>query len=150
VLSWGGLPQWCGACAVDQPICTMTEQFIPDDITRFVADKIDSVAQLEAVLLLRSDPNKEWTVTALAARLYINEAQTGELLVALCTEGLVAARQDASVYRYQPRTTELGQMLDRVAEVYAKQLVAITNLIHSKQKPRVQAFADAFRLRKDD
>ena len=150
MLSWGGLSQECGASVVDQPSCTMTEQFIPDDITRFVVDKIDSVAQLEAVLLLRSDPSKEWTVAALAARLYINEAQTSELLVALCNEGLVAAGQDASVYRYQPRTTELGQMLDRVAEVYAKQLVAITNLIHSKQKPRVQAFADAFRLRKDD
>ena len=129
----------------------MTEQFIPDDIVRFVLDKIDSVAQLEAVLLLRRDPNTVWTPGALAARLYISEGQTSELLSALSAQGLIAPNgDDPPNYRYQPRTPEFAEMLDRLAELYAKQLVAITHLIHSKQKPRVQAFADAFRLRKDD
>ena len=40
-------------------------------------------------------------------------------------------------------------MLERLAEIYAKHLVPVTNLIHSKPKPRIQEFADAFRLRKD-
>ena len=129
----------------------MAEQFIPDDVVRFVLDKIDSVAQLEAVLLLRSDPKKEWSAGALAARLYISEAQTGELLLGLRSQGLVAAGDGVpAMYRYGPATPEFSQMLDRLAAIYAKQLVAITHLIHSKQKPRVQAFADAFRFRKDD
>jgi hypothetical protein len=129
----------------------MAEQFIPDDVKRFVLDKIDSVAQLEAVLLLRGDQKKEWSVAALAARLYISEAQTTELLLGLRTQGLVGAgAQEATAYRYQPETAELAEMVDRLAEIYARQLVAITHLIHSKQKPRIQAFADAFRLRKDD
>jgi hypothetical protein len=128
----------------------MAEQFIPDDILRFVLEKIDSVAQLEGVLLLRGDPQRQWSFAELAARLYINEAQTAELLLGLSAQGLVAARGEPAMYSYQPKTPELAQMLDRLAEVYTKQLVAITNLIHSKQKPRVQAFADAFRLRKDD
>ena len=132
--------------------CTleMAEQFIPDDIGRFVLEKIDSVAQLEGVLLLRRDPQRQWSAAELAARLYISEAQTAELLMGLSAQGLVAAGRQPAMYSYQPGTPELGEMLDRLAEVYSKQLVAITNLIHSKQKPRVQAFADAFRLRKDD
>jgi hypothetical protein len=128
----------------------MAEQFIPDDIVRFVLEKIDSVAQLEAVLLLRGEPQRQWSAAELAARLYISEAQTAELLLGLSAQGLIAAEEERGVYSCRPRTPELGQMLDRLAEVYAKQLVAITNLIHSKQRPRVQAFADAFRLRKDD
>ena len=128
----------------------MAEQFIPDDVTRFVLDKIDSVAQLEAVLLLRGDQKKEWSVAALAARLYISEAQTAELLLGLRAQGLAAGAQEPTAYRYQPETAELTEMVDRLAEIYARQLVAITHLIHSKQKPRIQAFADAFRLRKDD
>jgi len=40
-------------------------------------------------------------------------------------------------------------MLERTAEAYAKHLVPVTNLIHSKPKPRIQEFADAFRFRKD-
>lgn len=128
----------------------MAEQFIADDIIRFVLEKIDSVAQLEGVLLLRGDPQRHWRAAELAARLYISEAQTVELLLSLSAQGLVAAEGEPAMYSYQPKTPELRQMVDRLAEVYAKQLVAITNLIHSKQKPRVQAFADAFRLRKDD
>ncbi|HEU4771280.1 MAG TPA: hypothetical protein VFS68_03895 [Candidatus Udaeobacter sp.] len=145
----------CGELIVRQPCflraggCIMAEHFIPDDVAHFVLEKIDSVAQLEALLLLRRDPEKEWSAAALAARLYISEEQTKELLEGLRAQGFVAAQSNSSVYRYQPVTTELHQMLDRLAEIYAKQLVPVTNLIHSKPRPRIQEFADAFRLRKD-
>lgn len=145
----------CGELIVRQPCfvraggCIMAEHFIPDDVAHFVLEKIDSVAQLEALLLLRRDPEKEWSAAALAARLYISEEQTKELLEGLRAQGFVAAQSNSSVCRYQPVTTELHQMLDRLAEIYAKQLVPVTNLIHSKPRPRIQEFADAFRLRKD-
>ena len=87
----------------------MAEQFIPDDVTRFVLDKIDSVAQLEAMLLLRGDQKKEWSVAALAARLYISEAQTAELLLGLRAQGLVAAgAQKPTAYRYHPKNLHKG------------------------------------------
>ena len=128
----------------------MIVQYIPDDIARFVIEKIDSVAQLEALLLLRGNREKEWSVQALAARLYIGEEQTAHLLLGLNTQGFVAAKPaEPQVFRYQPVSAELDQGLARVAEFYAKHLVPITNLIHSKPKPRVQEFAEAFRFRKD-
>ena len=40
-------------------------------------------------------------------------------------------------------------MIDRVAETYTRQLVDITNLIHSKTSKKAQQFADAFKWRKD-
>jgi hypothetical protein len=129
----------------------MAEPFIPDDVVRFVLDKIESVAQLEGLLLLRRDSRQEWSLEALAARLYISEGQTAELVSGLTAQGLaVETAMSPSTYRYQPKSPELAEMVDRLADIYAKQLVAMTHLIHSKQKPRVQAFADAFRLRKDD
>jgi hypothetical protein len=129
---------------------TMAEQHIPEDVARFVLDKIDSVAQLEALLLLRGDKEKEWSVETMAARLYISEEQTAHLLRGLSAQGFVAAKSaEPELYRYEPASAELHQMLGRVAEFYAKHLVPITNLIHSKPKPRIQEFAEAFRLRKD-
>lgn len=128
----------------------MTEQFIPEDVQRFVLEKIDSVAQLEALLLLRGNPEKDWGALALASRLYISEEQTAELLLALRAQGFVTVNaDDPSLYRFQPVTSELADMLERLAAIYAKHLVPVTNLIHSKPKPRIQEFADAFRLRKD-
>ena len=39
-------------------------------------------------------------------------------------------------------------MIDRLADSYAKQLIPITNMIHSKPR-RIRQFADAFKFRKD-
>ncbi|MGH7854081.1 MAG: hypothetical protein ACREP3_11615 [Candidatus Binatia bacterium] len=128
----------------------MTEHLIPEDVRRFVLDKIESVAHLEALLLFRGNQEKEWSIEALAARLYVSEEQTIELLTGLQAQGFVAAKAEKpSLYRYQPVSAELHRMLERLAEIYAKHLVPVTNLIHSKPKPRIQEFADAFRFRKD-
>jgi hypothetical protein len=128
----------------------MSDNFIPDDVAQFILDKIDSVAQMEALLLLRSDPREEWSLEALAKRLYIAESETTQVLSRLCSEGLVVTIMSEPLrYRYEPSSTEIRQMADRLADVYSKHLVPVTNLIHTKPKTRVQEFADAFRLRKD-
>ena len=128
----------------------MADSVIPEDISQFVIEKIESVAQLEALLLLRNTPDTDWSVQALAARLYISEEQTAGVLVVLRAQGFVSAdSKDPSLYRYRPNSKELKGMLDRLAEIYATHLVPVTNLIHSRPKSRIQEFADAFRLRKD-
>ena len=129
----------------------MAEDIIPDDVARFILEKIESVAQLEALLLLRNNPDMGWSVQSLAARLYISEEQTLGVLLVLRGQGFVSTDlRDPSVYRYRPSSTVLKTMLDRLADIYAKHLVPVTNLIHSKPKSRIQEFADAFRLRKDN
>ena len=128
----------------------MADRIIPEDIAQFIVEKVESVAHLEALLLLRNYPETGWSVPALAARLYISEELTTELLLALCAQGFAATdARDMSVYRYHPQSVELKTMLDRLAEIYTKHLVPVTNLIHSKPKSRIQEFAEAFRLRKD-
>jgi hypothetical protein len=128
----------------------MNHELIPHDVRQFILDKIDSVAYLEALLLLRSKRQEPWSCEAVANRLYINQKQTAELLARLHADGFVTvAEENEPVYRYQPSTTQLQHMVDSLAELYAKHLVPITNLIHSKPKTRVQEFADAFRIRKD-
>jgi hypothetical protein len=37
-------------------------------------------------------------------------------------------------------------VVDRLADAYARHLIPITNLIHDKQR-RIREFADAFRIR---
>jgi DNA-binding IclR family transcriptional regulator len=129
----------------------MNDKIIPEDIERFILEKIDSVAEMEALILLRSDAEALWSVVSLAKRLYIAEEQTAKILDHLCAEGLLTTSSDEHPgYRYQPKSLELQNSVDRVAEIYTKHLVPISNLIHSKPRARVQEFADAFRLRKDN
>jgi hypothetical protein len=126
------------------------DNLLPDDIALFIAERIDSVAELEGLLILRHDPHTKWHVNALASRLYINEGDTAELLRLLCDAGLaVKEAGDPPTYYYAPTSAELAAIVDRLANIYSKHVVPVANLIHSKPKHRVQRFADAFKFRKD-
>jgi hypothetical protein len=132
----------------------MTSGIIPDEVRQFLLRHIDSVAQLEALLLLRTEAGREWAAADVARRLYIGAQDAAPLLRQLHADGLLSAAGDAPLYRYAPASAELGALVTRLAEVYAKHLVPVTHLIHSKPqpkpKPKVQEFADAFKLRKDE
>lgn len=129
---------------------------LPDDVRRFLVTSVSSIPYLEALLLLRSQPETRWPVRQVAQRLYVSDKTAQELLAELEAAGVVEnSLPDAPQFRYQPASEELRQMLDALAEVYAHHLVEVTHLIHSKadkrdkQDKRAQKFADAFRWRKD-
>lgn len=124
----------------------MSDDPIPADLRDFILRCIDSVAHLEALLLLRASPETSWEVAAVAARLYSSTEQAGEVLAQLCDEHLLVCED--GIFRYAGQPPEHRAMIDRLAESYAKQLIPITNLIHSKPR-RIRQFADAFKFRKD-
>jgi len=129
----------------------MAEYPIPNDVRRFILESVDSIAQLEALLLLRGNPNDEWDAQKVAQRLYINEQEATSLLARLSAGGLIAFSNDKPpLYRYQPASDDLALIVERLAEIYSKHLVPVTNLVHSKPRTRVREFADAFDLRKDE
>ena len=126
-------------------------QAIPADVQHFILAAIESVAEVEALLLLRGAPEQSWSARTLALRLYIDEPQTGEIIKQLADRQLLVRDPGIEAsYRYQPRSAELREQVDRLAQVYSTHLIAVTELIHSKPKSRVQEFANAFRIRKDD
>ncbi|WP_247869707.1 hypothetical protein [Herbaspirillum sp. ST 5-3] len=122
---------------------------IPDDVKRFILVSIASVPHLEAILLLRKEKTRDWNSSQLAQRLYVSEKTADDLLSELHTAGILAEDDDSSGYRFQPQSQELVQMIDRLADIYARNLVEVTNLIHSKTSKNAQRFADAFIWRKD-
>jgi len=128
----------------------MSGQFIDEKVAQFIIENIDSIAQLEALLLLRKNQETAWNVSTVAGWLYIDETQTAELLMSLCQRGFAAQREgEPSLYQYQPSSNELREKVDQVAELYSKHLIAVTHLVHSKPKSRIQEFANAFHFRKD-
>ena len=67
----------------------MTDDVIPGDLRDFILRHIDSVAQLEALLLLRANPNEGWDIEQTAARLYVEQGEVAEALARLCADGLL-------------------------------------------------------------
>jgi hypothetical protein len=120
---------------------------IPDDVRRFIVEHIDSVPALEALLLMRRSPDRRWTAEELAAELYVESRHVAPVVAALGTRGLCGVDGTPPRYYWSPATPDLAARLQRLAEAYAAYLVAVTNIIHSKPRPSVRGFSDAFRLR---
>lgn len=122
---------------------------LPEDIRQFLLRYIDSVEQLEVLLLLRGSPTTSWSPEAVAQALYSNPTSVAYRLATLHRHELIAAAEPPSSYRYQP-TPALHEAVTRVAEMYKERRVAVITFIASKPMANVRAFSDAFRLRKKD
>jgi hypothetical protein len=129
----------------------MSSDAVTIELKEFILHKIDSVAQLEALLLCRGNPTTEWTPDLVGKRLYISREQAQEVLSRLQSDGLLEVKpEEPTRYFYHPTSTDLKRRVDYLAEIYSKHLVPVTNVIHSKSKNRIQQFADAFKLRKEE
>ena len=124
----------------------MPDDALPAELRDFLEAHIDSVAQLEALLLLRSSPGVVWDAAATAKRLYVGEQEALGVLAHLGTRGLV--RRDGNGYMFDPQSDELSSAIRLLADHYRTHLIPITNLVHAKPG-RIQEFADAFKLKKD-
>jgi hypothetical protein len=124
----------------------MVDDSIPGEVRDFILRYVDSVAYLEALLLLRRSPGEDWTVERTARRLYATEQEITDVLARLCDDGLVSVND--GIYRYDCASEEQRAAVERLAEVYTRHLIPVTNLVHAKPR-RIREFADAFKLRKD-
>jgi hypothetical protein len=123
---------------------------IPEEVQRFVVDYIDSIAELEAMLFLREHRDRSWTCALVADRIYSSEEFTAGMLLKLTEKGLLTADTTTPpLFRYGPHTHEVERLLDQLAEVYAKYLVPVTNLVHNKSRRNIQGLADAFKFKKE-
>ena len=123
----------------------MADQYISDEVRNFILKYIDSVAQIEALLLIRGNPQEMWDVPRLATRLYVSESEASDILNRLCADGLLKLHDNS--YRFEGVSPNIVALISEVQNVYARHLIPVTNIIHAKPR-RIRSFADAFRFRK--
>jgi hypothetical protein len=122
---------------------------ISERVLRFIAESVDSVPQIEALLLLWQEPDKGWSVDDIAARIYVTRETAQSILRSLQVRQLATFDNPASSYRYSAAWDTSGTLMAEVAAVYRRQLVRVTTIIHSGASSSVRAFARAFDLKKD-
>jgi len=128
----------------------MTDIEIPEAAKQFFLTGVDSIAEWEAILLLRENLAVETDAQSLARDLYIGQAETEQILVKLEARGIVKKRDgEPPVFRYSPESKDLAEIITTCAGLYRKYLIPVTRIIHSEPKLRLRAFADAFRIRKN-
>lgn len=128
---------------------TMKNIPISDEVRRFIISNIPSIPHLEALLLVRSEPDRQWSISELAKRLFINEQETQAILEYLKTVGVVkTAEENSAFYQYYTPYDDLKKLIDNLAVVYSASLIEVTNIIHSNMDHKAIKFANAFLWRK--
>lgn len=116
-----------------------------------IAEHIHSVEQLEVLLLLRSQPEREWTAAEVSQELSSHPHSVETRMLDLRARGFVASREGEQefVFRYAP-VSGLDHVVEGLARAYAIRRTSVINLIFSKPIDSVRTLADAFRLRKPE
>jgi hypothetical protein len=122
---------------------------IPARVRRFLEENIDTVPQLETLLMMHEKPDRGWLIADVASHNYINEARAAETLNALQRRGLVIAEESSPRFRFNAANEEVRALVAELALSYQRKLSAVTELIHAKPSASVKEFARAFDLKKD-
>ena len=125
----------------------MNAEPISDALHSFILQRIDSVTQLEIILLLHTRPDQAWTAQSLARELRVSPTWTAEQLALLAHQGFVARQEES--FRYRPDDPTRACIAE-LAAAYATHRIAVVNLIYSKPNRVIKSFADAFRFRRPD
>jgi hypothetical protein len=117
-------------------------------VKAFISQYIDSVAQLEILLLLHGEPDKSWTASEVAQHLRVNLTSVMDELDRLCARGLLL-QHPGRVPTWRFAGTGFIAEVQNLAQAYAERRVTVITLISSKPEDRIRVFTDAFKLRKD-
>lgn len=124
----------------------MLSENISAEVLRFLAERIDTVPHLEALLIIWQS-GRSWDAVELSARIYIPQPATQLLLQDLQRAGLLASENSA---RFGFHAAEdILQLMPQVDTAYRRNISRVSTLIHHKASSSVREFARAFDFRKD-
>jgi DNA-binding transcriptional regulator GbsR (MarR family) len=118
-----------------------------EDVLRFIADRIDTVPEIEALLLLWEQRPVALTAQELASKLFISASNSTAVISALEQRKLV--RRTGNRYAYDSAWEPHSAFMAQVASTYRDHLIRIATLIHSKAPRAVREFARAFAPKKE-
>ncbi|HEX4800812.1 MAG: hypothetical protein ACM3IG_04495 [Myxococcales bacterium] len=118
-----------------------------EDVLRFVAASFPSVWALELLLTLKSE-RRVWTREELVAALRASELVVSKALDALVAAGLISIESGGG--RYLPVNQDVADCVERVEQLYRTRANKVRRAIVSAQTSSATAFADAFKLRRNE
>lgn len=122
---------------------------ISGHVLKFIEECIDTVPQLEALLIMFAESQRPWTATDIGARIYVSHAEAIRVLDRLARRELIQPDAGADSYRVQLRDATRRALLEEVAQTYRANLTYIATFIHEKPPGSVKEFARAFDLKRD-
>lgn len=118
---------------------------IPADVKDFVFQYIDSVEQLEILLLLHARAPKFWSADELSDYLRSNRNSIEKRVSTLADQKLVLQDDSKTTFSFNATDEKLSKTVASLSEAYRVQKYKILEMIFSPMK-KSRVFADAFKI----
>jgi hypothetical protein len=126
----------------------VSEVAIPEDVRQFLIRHIQSIAQLEILLLLYSAPERSWTIGDAYKVVLSNQELVEKTLERFCRLGL-ARKSETGTYQFSPASDQVRALVTRLATLYRERQGRIIQAIYEAPVSEIEEFAKAFKIRKD-
>ncbi|HWB81420.1 MAG TPA: hypothetical protein VG755_40940 [Nannocystaceae bacterium] len=123
------------------------EEPIPTDVLELLRERVGSLEQLEALLLLHREATRAWSLDEVAERLSLPVDMLEAELAALVAAGLLAVEQRR--WTYAPHDARSAEIVARLAVLYPVRRLEVLRLLSDLAMQRIRgsaarAFADSF------
>jgi hypothetical protein len=128
----------------------VSRERLPRELLAFLREHINSLEQLEVLLLLRSSADRTWTPDEVSDELRTARTSVAARLADLARRGLVESVPGAAeTFRFRPPNGS-GDVVNLLATTYAQRRHAVIEAIFAQPVDGIRLFAAAFRFRGDD
>jgi hypothetical protein len=135
---------------LDSPARVSAEN-VPEIVRSLIARHLDSVLEVEILLLLYQTRPRAWSAEEIVQKLRIDLAFATQHLTKLCEHGLLRCDggPPAAMYAFAPASSELEAAAAALDRAYVDRRVSVIELIFAKPLDKIRSFADAFRIRRE-
>jgi hypothetical protein len=117
-----------------------------DELRLFIGSSFRSIWALELLLILKRE-QRVWPASELVDTMRASELVVSKALDGLVSAGLASLEEQGAVY--MPINDQVARCVDQLEQLYTVRPDAVRREIISASASGANAFADAFRLRKD-
>lgn len=119
-------------------------------VCAFIDAHIESIDALRVLLCLARQPETAWTAAAVGTATNLPEDTVAAIMQRLTSAGLLATvAESAGEFRYAPRADEFRELVAELIALDDRRPVTLIRLVYARKSSSAQAFADAFRLRRN-
>jgi hypothetical protein len=126
----------------------MGNEELPPDVSRFLEHCIDSVEQLRVLLLLHSEPEREWSTAEIDVHLRSSERSIDKRIRDLYVRKVLLENLSLEgKHRFWPASDEIRTLIQKLAEENQQRPYKVIDAIFLRPTKVLEEFAAAFRIR---
>jgi len=111
------------------------------DLGQFLFENVATYDELEVLLLLHREPERDWTIDATAPALGLQAEACQAALQTLAAHGLLVLGRRPATFRYAPASQPLDEATERLQRAYTEDRFTIVQIMTTNAMNRVRAAA---------